>query len=84
MCHLYVPLQEILPTHVFRTTEVVAALPDQELGEIYLDLRPSPKEIPAVPQIQTMRQLLPVLLLGERPRYNVVDLSSIFHHSVVE
>ena len=26
--HLYVPLKEILPTHVFRTTEVVATLPN--------------------------------------------------------
>ena len=82
--HFYVPLQEILPTHVFRTTEVVATLPDQELGDVYLDLRPSPKEVPAVPHIHTMRQLLPVLILGERPRYYVIDLSAVFHHSVVE
>jgi hypothetical protein len=65
--HFYVPFQEILPAYVFRTTEVVATLPDKELREIYLDLRPSPKEIPAVSQIQTMRQLLPILLLGEGP-----------------
>jgi hypothetical protein len=41
--HFYVPLQEIFPAHIFRTTEVVATLPDQELGKVYLDLRPSPK-----------------------------------------
>jgi hypothetical protein len=63
---------------------VVAALPDEELAQVDLDLRPGPQEVPGVPQIEPVGELLPGFLPREGPRNDIVDFGSVLYYTIVE
>lgn len=84
MGHFNVAFQEVLAGDVLGATEVVAFLPYKEFAQVDLDLRPGPEEVPTVPEVETMRELLPMLLLREGSGDDIVDLCAVLDDTIVQ